>query len=1035
MIRTDFRSACVNVFGSSIDSLTAGLRAGKVLGICGLIAVLAFAGCAAKTSGTVIITDPTNVTVTAGATATFTAAASGEPAPTVQWEVSTNGGGTFTAIAGATSATLSFATTAGESGNQYEAVFTNSVSSATTTAATLTVNTLPMVTTNPTNVTVTAGGMATFTAAATGSPSPTVQWQVSTNGGVTFTNITGATSTTLSFTTTAVMNGNEYQAVFTNAAGSATTTEVTLVVNFGPTVTTNPVNVTVTSGAMATFTAAANGNPAPTVQWMVSTNGGASFTAIGGATSTTLSFTTSAALSGNEYEAVFTNSVNSATTTAATLTVNTIPVVSTNPTSDQVTAGGTATFTAAATGSPSPTVQWQASTNGGTSFSNIPGATSTTLSFSATASQDQTQYQAVFTNAAGSVTTTAATLTVQFGPTITQNPSNVTQQVGNTATFSAAANGDPTPTVQWMVSTDGGATFNPVTGATSATLSFTVLTGQSGNEYEAVFTNIINSATTTAATLTIGTSSPCAGMPTGNESMLNGQYAILLHGWQGSGSGSPVAVAASVAADGAGNVASLTGGTGGDLDMSTTTGSQQYTITPSGTGIASTYTVGPDSTGAGFLGCMTVATVIQGTVNAGPTITFTFSLGAVHSGVASQGQIIEFDDSTGTGTRISGVMMQQDTTAFSAGNTSALHANYAFGSDGQNSTGHVALGGSFVLNPATGNFTSVNLDVNVAGTVGSNISGSGSIPFSSISAVDGRGTLSISYTLNSIPLTNNSVIYIVNANEFFTIGTDAFGSGFPVRTGRAIVSSGSYTSANVANMIIRLTGQTSCTVASVTAPCATVALGLILPTASTSTTGTFTGDVYNYDLQGGETTNNFPSGSPGTFTVTGATGRVTLGNAGSNPPVFYLASPAANTEPITAFFVSTNAGSGSDAQFGIAEAGASSAITTASLAANYFFGTDDPGDNTVQDQIGVVTVASSGALTGTQNSSGQSGLQLLQAVTSQPITITNLDPGSNSAPGTGTIGPNSVAITNGTRFFFILTGTGQQAVIMVVTHQ
>jgi hypothetical protein len=83
----------------------------------------------------------------------------------------------------------------------------------------------PSVTTNPVNQTVTAGNSVTFTTAATGNPTPTVQWQVSADGGQTWTNISGATSTryTLS-TTSASENGYEYRAVFTNSIGSATTT-------------------------------------------------------------------------------------------------------------------------------------------------------------------------------------------------------------------------------------------------------------------------------------------------------------------------------------------------------------------------------------------------------------------------------------------------------------------------------------------------------------------------------------------------------------------------------------------------------------------------------------------------------------------------------------------------------------------------------------------------------------------------------------------------------------------------------------------
>ena len=47
-----------------------------------------------------------------------------------------------------------------------------------------------------------------------------MQWEVSTNGGTTFSAITGATSTTYSFTATAAENGNQYEAVFSNSAGT-----------------------------------------------------------------------------------------------------------------------------------------------------------------------------------------------------------------------------------------------------------------------------------------------------------------------------------------------------------------------------------------------------------------------------------------------------------------------------------------------------------------------------------------------------------------------------------------------------------------------------------------------------------------------------------------------------------------------------------------------------------------------------------------------------------------------------------------------
>jgi hypothetical protein len=272
-----------------------------------------------------VTANPTSQTVTAGQLVSFLAAATGTPAPTVQWQVSTNGGSTFSNIAGATSTTYSFTASTGQNGYQYRAVFTNTAGTATTSAATLTVNAVaiaPTVTSNPTNQTVTAGQSVSFTAAATGTPACTVQWQVSSNGGSTFTNIAGATSTTLTFATAAAQNGYLYRGVFNNSAGSATTSAAVLTVNFAPAMTKNPTNQTVTAGQSVSFSAAASGSPPPTVQWQVSSNGGATFTDIAGATSTTYTFTSTTSQSGHQYRAVFSNSLGSATSSAATLTVN-----------------------------------------------------------------------------------------------------------------------------------------------------------------------------------------------------------------------------------------------------------------------------------------------------------------------------------------------------------------------------------------------------------------------------------------------------------------------------------------------------------------------------------------------------------------------------------------------------------------------------------------------------------------------------------------------------------------------------------------
>ena len=179
----------------------------------------------------------------------------------------------------------------------------------------------PVVTTHPQSQTVMIGGTARFEAAADGHPTPGVKWQLSTNNGISWTDIGGATESPYVFSAAAGDSGKQFRAVFTNGAGSATTYGVTLTVTVPLMVTSHPANQTVTAGQTATFTAAASGTPVPTVQWQVSADAGASWTSVRGATGTTYAFTAAAGDGGKQVRAVFSNSVGTAPSNPATLTV------------------------------------------------------------------------------------------------------------------------------------------------------------------------------------------------------------------------------------------------------------------------------------------------------------------------------------------------------------------------------------------------------------------------------------------------------------------------------------------------------------------------------------------------------------------------------------------------------------------------------------------------------------------------------------------------------------------------------------------
>ncbi|MEQ1678012.1 MAG: reprolysin-like metallopeptidase, partial [Chitinophagaceae bacterium] len=245
-------------------------------------------------SGPVIGTQPTNQTACSGNNATFTVVATG----TYQWQVSTAAVPAFTNIGGATAASLTLTgVTAGMSGNQYRVIVTGQCGSTTSNAVTLTVNVAPAVTTNPVSQAVCSGSAVSFTAAGTGTPAPTFQWQVSTIAVPAFTNIGGATSATYTIAaTTLAMNGDQYRCVLTNSCGSVNTTAATLTVNSSITISTNPVPVTVCEATTTSFTVAAAGSGL-SYQWQVSVDGGATYNNVGavapysGTTTPTLTIT------------------------------------------------------------------------------------------------------------------------------------------------------------------------------------------------------------------------------------------------------------------------------------------------------------------------------------------------------------------------------------------------------------------------------------------------------------------------------------------------------------------------------------------------------------------------------------------------------------------------------------------------------------------------------------------------------------------------------------------------------------------------
>ena len=214
-------------------------RAFAALGL-SVISVFSLAGCGGGSkfpapatpamTPPAIMTHPESKTVLVGETTTFSATATGTAPLSYQWQK--NG----IAISGATvSSYTTPPATSTDNGSQFRVVVSNSLGTATSNPATLTVSTSvpsvtpPAIMTHPESKTVLVGETATFSATATGTAPLSYQWQ---KNGIAISGATVSSYTTPPATSTD--NGSQFRVVVSNSAGSATSDPATLTVSSPP---------------------------------------------------------------------------------------------------------------------------------------------------------------------------------------------------------------------------------------------------------------------------------------------------------------------------------------------------------------------------------------------------------------------------------------------------------------------------------------------------------------------------------------------------------------------------------------------------------------------------------------------------------------------------------------------------------------------------------------------------------------------------------------------------------------------------------
>lgn len=430
-----------------------------------------------------------------GQTASFTVAAAGLPAPTLQWQQLAPNAASYVDLPGATGTTYTTApTTLAQTGTRYRVVATNGFGRATSAEVTLSVSTIdvaPTILTQPAPLAVVAGSEAVFAVDARGTEALSYAWR---KDGVP---IPGANSAVLRLAAVNAGSAGTYSVVVSNGAGSVTSGGAVLAITPGapgtvaPSIVTQPSNATVASGNTATFGVGVAGTGPFTYQWR--RNG----TAITGATAAVYSVATAADADAGDYTVVVTNSAGTATSSAAALTVTpaapaaAAPTIATPPASLAVFPGTTATLAVAASGSGPLAYQW--SRNG----TALPGATSAVLTLANVTGSEAGSYTVAVSNAAGSVSSSAAALIVIGAPVIVTQPASTAVTEGQAATFTLGATGDGLR-YQW---TRNGVAIGGATGVSHTTPALAL--GDSGATYAVVVYNGAGIVFSQAAVVTV----------------------------------------------------------------------------------------------------------------------------------------------------------------------------------------------------------------------------------------------------------------------------------------------------------------------------------------------------------------------------------------------------------------------------------------------------------------------------------------------------------------------------------------------------
>ena len=512
-------------------------------------------------------------------------------------------------------------------------------------------------------------------------------------------------------------------------------------------------------------------------------------------------------------------------------------------------------------------------------------------------------------------TYTSATLSITIkpsGPLTISTTSLVDGTAGAVYRGQLVATGGTRP-LSWTLTAGGlpaGLSLSPTTGAISGT--DTAVAGTYSFTATVSDASVPVQTRSQALSITINPP-PTACSSSGSESLLVGQYAFSLRGYNGTGF---LALVGSFTADGTGKI------TSGEADTNGVLGAQNGNLIVS----ASSYSVGADNRG-----CATLATPFG-------TFFTRFAVGSVLAGVATQGRIIEFDTPGTSAYVAAGQLIQQVPSSF----VNNLTGSFDLRTSGWDFSNAGRVGCVGIVTGASFNFSYLQEDCNDNGTVSNstNFFTSSSTLINTYTTADpnGRGTGILTVSGNVSDFT----FYWVSGTQLFIVNSDpnpVFSGDWKLEDA-PIGSSGFNQSSYNGNIASYLTG----------AELSGVGGDVSIGTETADGISSVTSHIYR-NIAG-----TWQSSTPTCSDSVVLIGRVTLtgGSCGANVLIPYLNSLN------TAYVVGTD----STVELGSFEP-QTTGLTNSSVAGTYFMGTAEVVNQTEQAEVGIATLTSTGVVTTT----------------------------------------------------------------------